>query len=129
MADKTWMLHPQAVRHAYDCIHLVKDLDGVRLKLSQPDFLQKLHERVEQLESRELGESYAALIAMAGVGSIVRELKAPESQNIPAEPKVVGADYGDSGSDETIEYNGHSYSRFRNGGEFKGLYRGMPRYA
>ncbi len=131
MSDKSWMLHPQAIRYAYDCIHLIKDLEGIRLKLSQPDFIQQVHERVEQLQSPELGECYANLIAMAGVGTVIRELKPVDQklEEVEAPPKAVGADYHDADDGETIEFNGNVYSRFRNGGEFKGLYRGMPRYA
>ena len=52
MADKSWMLNPKAIRHANECIQIVREVEGVRLKLSQPDFLQRLHEYVESLNSR-----------------------------------------------------------------------------
>jgi len=74
MKDKSWMLNPKAIRQAKECINLVKELAGVKLKLSQPEFIQLLHEYVESTGSRELGEAYARLIAMAGVGGVIQSL-------------------------------------------------------
>ncbi len=75
MTDKSWMLNPKTIRQAKECIYLIKDLEGVKLKLSQPDFMQQLHEYVESTGSAQLGESYAKLISMAGVGYVVQNLK------------------------------------------------------
>lgn len=126
MADKSWMLNPKAIRSANECIQIIKEKEGVRLKLSQPDFLQQLHSYVDRIKSRKLGEAYSNLIAMAGVGNVMRNLDQEPAQAVIAQPMAVGAEHFDGG--ETIELNGRSYPKFRNGREFKGLYRGVPRY-
>lgn len=126
MADKSWMLNPKAIRSANQCIILIKEKKGVRLKLSQPDFLQRLHEYVEKTSSRKLGDAYAQLIAMAGVGNVIRSLDAGPAQAVVAQPMVVGMDF--SVSEDIVQLGGKDYPKFRNGREFRGLYRGVPRY-
>ena len=74
MDDKSWMLNPKAIRRAKECIAIVKKLTGKKLKLSQPDFISLLHDYVDSTGSRELGDAYAQLIAMAGVGSVLQSL-------------------------------------------------------
>ena len=125
MADKSWMLNPKAIRHASECIQIVKSLKGERLKLSQPDFLIKLHTYVDNLKSKELDTAYSHLLSMAGVGNVLQSLENTPAQNVmaaPIENKI-------SNMSEVVEFNGHEYSCYRNGREFKGLYRGIPRYA
>lgn len=126
MADKSWMLNPKAIRHANECIHTIKELEGVRLKLSQPDFLQRLHQYVEQLNSHKLGEAYANLLAMAGVGNVLQSLEAEPAHAVVAQ--AAGSDVKSISSEETVEIGGQRFPRFRNGREFRGLYRGVPRY-
>lgn len=125
MADKSWMLNPKAIRHANECIRIIKESEGFRLKLSQPNFLQSLHEYVEKLESKQLGESYAQLLSMAGVGNVLRSLEAEPAHAVVAQAS--GAEYSDN-SGEMIQLGNQRFPKFRNGREFKGLYRGMPRY-
>ena len=74
MSDLSWMLKPQAIRKARACIHIVEEEMGVQIKLSHPNFIQKLHQYVEQSGSRRLGIAYAELIAMAGVGNVIQNL-------------------------------------------------------
>ena len=127
MADKSWMLNPKAIRHARECINIIKLLNGEVLKLSQPDFLMKLHTYVDDLTSDELRMAYSHLLSMAGVGNVLQSLeKMPAKELVAALPdKDVVSLVTDS---ECVEYNGVEYSRYRNGREFKGLYRGIPRY-
>ena len=127
MADKSWMLNPKAIRHARECINIIKSLNGEVLKLSQPDFLMKLHTYVDHLKSDELRMAYSHLLSMAGVGNVLQSLeKMPAKEVMAALPdKEVVSLVTDF---ECIEYNGVEYSRYRNGREFKGLYRGIPRY-
>lgn len=75
MNDRSWMLNPKAIRQAKQCINLIKNLTGVRVKLSDPDFIQLLHEHVETTGSRSLRDAYASLISMAGVGFVVQSLR------------------------------------------------------
>jgi len=86
MADKSWMLNPKAIRHANECIHMIKEYEGVRLRLSQPDFIQQLHAYVEQLQLPELGEHYSHLLAMAGVGNVLRNLDSVPAKSVVALP-------------------------------------------
>lgn len=126
MADKSWMLNPKAIRHANECIQIIKESKGVRLKLSQPDFLQRLHEYVEQINSRQLGDAYAQLLAMAGVGTVLNSLAEEPAQAVVAQAAASG-DIA-STSEEMVNIGGRHFPRFRNGRELKGLYRGIPRY-
>lgn len=127
MADKSWMLNPKAIRYARECINIVKALNGEVLKLSQPDFLIKLHTYVDNLKSNELRMAYSHLLSMAGVGNVLQSL-----EKIPAKEVVAALPSNEVVPLETdlerVEYNGVEYSRYRNGREFKGLYRGIPRY-
>lgn len=136
MADKSWMLNPKAIRHANECIHMIKKHEGLRLKLSQPDFLQQLHTYVEKLKLPELGEHYSQLLSMAGVGNVLRNLEKIPAKSVVAMPIAAGdyvrreqLDTPARNDDETVNVNGHAYDRYRDGLEFKGLYRGNPRYA
>ena len=83
MADKSWMLNPLTIRHARECIGIIKRDFDVTLKLSDPDFLEQLHEKVALAASRDLGKAYAVLVADAGVGNVIRSLG-----NQPAKPVV-----------------------------------------
>jgi hypothetical protein len=74
MADKSWMLHPQAIRHARECIVIIKRDFEVTLKMSDPDFLEQLHAKAALGASRDLGKAYAKLVADAGVGKVIHAL-------------------------------------------------------
>lgn len=129
MADKSWMLNPKAIRQAKECIAIVKNISGTKLKLSQPDFIQLLHEHVESSGSRDLSEAYSRLIAMAGVGFVINSLEpATEvvSQDTPM-LKVSGDNMSSSAA--TVEYSGKMYPKYRSGLEFKGVFRGQPMYS
>ncbi|WP_096085726.1 hypothetical protein [Agaribacterium haliotis] len=122
MADKSWMLNPKAIRHANECIHIIKEKQGTRLKLSQSDFLQKLQHYADTLHEKDLSRAYSELVAMAGVGSDIEAM--------PAKAVVAQAS-GNSLSrthHEMIEVNGQMYPKYRNGQEFKGVNQGIPNY-
>jgi len=125
MADKSWMLNPKAIRHATECINIIKNIEGVRLKLSQPDFLRCLHSYVEKLGSRQLGDAYAKLLGMAGVGNVLHSIEAEPAHAVVAQAS--GESFAHLG-DEMIQLGTKNFPKFRNGREFKGLYRGIPRY-
>lgn len=136
MADKSWMLNPKAIRHANECIHLIKECEGVRLKLSQPNFMQELHAYVEKIRSTKLGEHYSNLLAMAGVGNVMRNLEQMPAKAVSALPITSDSAAAPkkhrvrrATNDEWVEYHGQNYERYRGDLEFKGLYRGSPRYA
>lgn len=76
------MLNPKTIRHAKECIQLIKDKYGTRLMLSDPNFVQLLHGYVESADSRELGDAYARLISMAGAGFVMQNLEPRESGNV-----------------------------------------------
>lgn len=130
MADKEWMLNPQAIRQAKACMCIVKEELGIKLTLSNPDFIVLLHEYVEMLESQELGTAYGKLIAMAGPGSVLAEMPSrmepPQQQTYPA---AAGSDVaGGVNPDDIVTVNGRSFPRWNDGKEFRGLYRGQPTY-
>lgn len=131
--DKSWLLNPKAIRIAKECIYIVKEELGVKLTLSHPEFMQMLHEYVDLTDSADLADAYSRLLAMAGVGNVVHNLKskAQTEKVVPivaekqAMKSAVGAEVTE---EELIEYCGKSYARWRDGKEFSGLYRGQPRY-
>ena len=126
MNDKSWMLNPKAIRYAKECIQLVKAELGVRLKLSHPEFVRLLHDYVELTGSKELGEAYARLISMAGVGFVVKSLGSRTETNVVNIPvkKAAGDDVN-----STVEHSGKHYSKYREGLQFQGVYRGQPVYS
>ncbi len=130
MADKSWMLNPQGIRAAKACITCVKQEFDVKLTLSDPEFLALLHKYVELAQSKELDESYAQLLALAGVGNVMDELGKYSVNRSMAKPVEALADaVGDETADPNmVTYRGKAYNRYREGKQFAGLYRGQPRY-
>lgn len=146
MTDKSWILNPKAIHAAKFCIKIVEDELGVKLKLSHPNFLELLHEYCELTESVPLNKGFKYLINMAG-DDVKKELTRKHSQvNIAnlssTSANVVTAfqmthdeinaedmehDFGKS--EEFVQYQGRKYLKFDGDKEFRGLYRGQPRYA
>jgi len=138
--DRSWMLNPKAIRAAKECIMIVKKELGVKLTLSHPEFMEMLHEYVDLTDSAELGTAYSKLLSMAGVGNVVHNLKprkvvgsnTAEVLEIAAiSPerevrKVVGADL--QHDVDFVEHGGKRYPKWRDGKQFKGIYRGQPTY-
>ncbi|PCK08236.1 MAG: hypothetical protein COA42_10220 [Alteromonadaceae bacterium] len=119
MIDKSWMLNPQAIRYAKECIHLVRDELGVRLKLSHPDFLDMLHGYVVTKGSNSLKGAYGKLISMAGADA--------EYASEMASAGVMGVTTKDV--NELVSVEGVMYPRYRKGQEFRGVVQGQPRYS
>jgi len=65
MVDKSWMLNPQAIRHAKTCIQIVKDRTNQKLKLSQTDFFQQLEDCKNKIHSVEFIAAHHKLMSMA----------------------------------------------------------------
>jgi hypothetical protein len=82
MQDRSWMLNPTAIRIAKECRNAVKNELGIKLSLSHPEFMQLLHEYAELTESPVIGEAYSRLLALAGVGNVVRNLEPTREQII-----------------------------------------------
>lgn len=131
------MLNPKAIRIAKECIYIVKEELDIKLTLSHPEFMQMLHEFVDLTDSVELADAYSRLLAMAGVGNVIHNLKPKDRsekvvpiKNESVEMKsAVGAEINtETTQDDHIEYCGKAYPRWREGKEFNGLYRGQPRY-
>ncbi len=133
MADKTWMLNPQTIRCAKECVEIIKRELGIKLKLSHPNFIQTLHEHVDMLGNKELSMAYSRLISMAGAGAIMQSLRAPTKdyeRDIPVAQAVgdvptLNQHYE---SDETIDFEGEIYRKWYHGREFKGVFKGRPIY-
>jgi|GEM_PF-952426 len=131
MSDMSWMLHPKAIRQAKTCISIIKEITGDKLKLSDSEFLQRVHGYLDDTASSELGEAYARLISMAGVGFGANNLT---SRNAHARQTIFKRAAEDSvaclvAPGATVEFSGKIYPRYRSGLEFKGVYRGQPRYS
>ena len=97
MADRAWMLNPQAIRIAKKCINLIKEEFGEKLTLSDPMFMQSLHQYVDMSKSRSLGTAYGRLLSMAGVGTVMQGLSnkidlGDRARHIPAMKMAVGAE-------------------------------------
>ena len=128
MTDKSWMLNPKAIRCAKECIRIIQEERGLRLKLSQPDFLQIIHEILDQTHSRALGDCYARLISMAGVGFVMQNLRSKE-EAMPMKKAVGAEEITMQNPHAMVEHYGKSYPKYRAGLEFKGVYRGQPMYS
>lgn len=128
MQDRSWMLNAEAIRTAKQCIAVVKQEHGVKLLLSDPNFLQLLHQYVDTTGSRALNDAYSRLLGFAGPGTTLSQLRA-QNQHTEEMKAAAGADLQQSaGGSEMVAYSGKQYPRWRNGREFAGLYRGQPRY-
>ncbi len=126
--DKSWMLNPTAINAAKNCILIVQDELGIKLKLSHPQFLDMLKEYVVLTESEALQESYEILISFAGVKAMHFETRAPQRSHVVNTEPQTKAGAALVGDEEYVVYKGKAYKRFDNGREFKGLYRGQARY-
>ncbi len=135
LMDRNWLLNPNAIKAAKSCIQLVESELGVKLKLSHPNFLDLLYDYCELTESEDLTRAFKLLVSMAGT-EVKKELVKSHTQNKVTpikkfdETASIAMPIEESNSsNETIEYNGRNYQRWKDGLEFKGLYRGQPRYA
>ncbi|CAA0091027.1 Uncharacterised protein [BD1-7 clade bacterium] len=121
MTDKSWLLNHAAIKAAKTCILLTQSELGVKLTLSHPDFFELLTSYVELTDNDALRQAFDELAKYAD--SSARSAAEPIAK--APEPQIAN---NDSGS-ETIIYKGKAYQRWNEGLEFKGLYRGQPRYA
>ena len=141
MIDKSWILNPKAIQAAKLCIQLVDQELGVKLKLSHPNFLDLLYDYCELTDSEKLTKAFKVLIAMAGA-EVKNELIKAHSQttkvtpihthqhsNRETEGEFLEQSLSTEHVEEFVEYKGKSYPRWQDKLEFKGLYRGQPRYA
>ena len=132
MTDVSWMLGVKAVAAAKACISVVEHELNVRLRLSHPNFLQQLSEFAALTDSVELKRSivqlaqYAPRAARATLCGERCDMTAPDDGPLPVAEAFTDAD--DDLVDEMIVYKGVEYTRYRDGLEFKGLYRGQPIY-
>lgn len=152
--DKSWLLNPKAIQAAKACIHIVEQELGVKLKLSHPDFLNLLYDYCELTDSEQLIKAFKILISMAGVEVKQELLKNHSETNASSRVTPISKANPDISVDETpssserleqiltqspkkksendteyISYQGKRYQRWQDEREFKGLYRGQPRYA
>ena len=121
LSEASWLLKPQAIRQAKECIYLVQQKLDIRLKLSHPDFLYLLNEYAELTGSEELIVAVDKLISLADI----KELKTSENlQDLKPDQELEGI----IDINETVTYSGKTYPKYRNGLVFKGFYRGQPSY-
>ncbi len=140
MDNKEWLLNAAAIKSARQCIKSVEKELGVRLKLSHPDFLSLLSEYAELTDNIELKSNYAALKQYSDHeenGELVQEVVVPFSNTVKVAYQNTAkvnktsqkVEIHDAPSPEKIVFHGKEYIRWKDGREFKGLYRGQPRYA
>ena len=159
MSDRSWMLNLSAINAARNCISIVQRELGVKLKLSHPQFIEMLNEYTELTDNKELKKSLSILLQfsdevpvavekkkvsnMTGGGFFGRAKEA--SSNVSPAPapaqglQVVSEEnMSQFEVDEeeaavapaTVECQGKLYPKYNSEGkEFKGLYRGQPRYS
>ena len=109
--DKSWLLNRAALHLAKQCILEVEESLGFRLKLADPEFLLLLGDYAELLDSPKLKLSVARLFKYADL------------------PCTFQLDGEKPASADVIELSGRSFPRYKEGKEFKNLYRGQPVYA
>ncbi|MCL6414080.1 hypothetical protein MIB92_00320 [Aestuariirhabdus sp. Z084] len=121
--DKSWLLTSKAIRAVRECAKIIESERGVKLRLSEPEFLQQLVESVNMSRNECLHSAFIDLVSLADkeqrdelLAGITSAPAQPESQLVvPGHP-------------EEIEYLGKRYPRRQAGKEFRGLYRGRPAY-
>lgn len=133
MQDRSWMINAKAMRAAKQCVEVVRDELGVKLLLSNPDFISLLHDYVELTDSIELQAAYADLMVYAGKNTSAAKLNATDNTVVSirkddALDLDLPAIHEPIGKEETVTCGGKSYQRWRDGKEFTGLYRGQPMY-
>jgi len=124
MTDKSWMMNTKAISAAKKCVSIVEAELGIRLKLANPDFLELLIQYAELNDSQELERAVLVLAQYAPAD--VRGLLPINGAN---DENHRGSGATTTEAEPVVSYKGRSYPRYRDGGEFKGLYRGQPRYA
>lgn len=150
MSDKSWLLNAAAIKSARLCIKAVEEELGVRLPLSHPNFFGLLSEYSELMDSEPLTIAFNELSAYANNDlSSIKMAKGGGAQKVvPISRSSIGPKASGGGaqktraqgssvekknqnneiSNETVTHRGKQYSRWSNGKEFKGLYRGQPHY-
>ena len=118
--EVNWLVNPKAIKLALKCINTIQHESGVRLKLSQPKFLETLRRHVEIINSAALTRQYTTLMSFAQAEQMF-PTKVAATANHGVQPMLVAEDQ--------IEYNGKLYPKSHQGKKFKGLYRGRPHYA
>ena len=124
MADKSWLLNPQAIQAARQCIRAVEQELGVKLKLSHPDFLSLLQDYCDLTESQALHQAWQQL-------QLHREIQtvAQAANNVLPLPQPTQATTSATHSGEIVSVNGHHYPKYNEQGQmFTGVYRGQPSY-
>lgn len=110
--ESSWVLKREAVQLAKECIAIVQQQLGVRLKLAHPEFLGLLGDYVDLLDDQAYKRKVTRLYAFAGL-----------------EPTFSVEPQREEDPIELVEYQGKAYPRFKGNREFKSLYRGQPVYA
>ncbi len=143
MADKSWMLNAQAIAAAKKCISVVELELGIKLKLSHPDFLQLLVDYAELNDSADLQSALVELSEYAPANIqfdlthslhlqsniIALDTKGGAAKSIQAQTNSPPILTEDVDASVQVDFNGKLFPKFKDGLEFKGLYRGQPRYA
>lgn len=147
MSDRSWMLNASAIAAAKRCVNLVEEELAIRLRLSNPDFLELLVSYVELTEAEPLRKAvddlfhYAPPPLRAQWARVMLDQKqrddladpvtdpSVEETEAVAMSEATPATESVSSEDQYVNFKGKSYARFLDGREFRGLYRGQPRYA
>lgn len=132
MNNKEWLLNAAAIKAARMCIKSVQNELGVRLTLSHPDFFNLMTEYTELTDCLELKRNFEILQQYVDDSGA----EPTETVVVPFSTKVAAQDIGVTNirqqtalAVEKIVFHGREYNRWKEGREFKGLYRGQPRYA
>ena len=129
MSDKSWMLNAQAISAAKRCINAVQQELDIRLTLSHPEFVTLLIEYADLTGSKEIN---AALIELGQFmpPDVQSQLSPLATKFKPGSPSLIvnTRPTATAQKNEMITVKGKSYPRYKDGEEFKGLYRGQPRY-
>lgn len=148
--DRSWMLSSKAIQSAKECIKLVQKEYDVKFTLSHPKLMDMLEEHAEKSDNSELTAAYQYLLSFAPGADkpekifkkkqpVETSLEKPgESGNELTEttPNGPPADEAPDATEstaiedpeETIEFRGKRYAKWRDGKQFKGIYRGQPHY-
>ncbi len=140
-SNKEWLLNRTAIRKAKECIVIIEQELGIRLKLTHPNFLEMIYEYAELTGSPALRGAFIELAEMAGI-RFKRRTTPKVSQKVVPHPQmnnnlessVNKSHYSNNNANssdnaEVVYYQKKAYPKFNEQGQtFKGLYRGHPLY-
>lgn len=132
MQTTHWTANSANLIIARNCIKFIEQEFKIKLRLSDPDFFKNIGYYAKQTTSNRTLMLASKLAHAAGLKEPWQHPSDPiiSARQTIVRPAQKSAAPPPENIENHIKYRGKHYSRFNDQGqEFKGLYRGQPRYA